>query len=108
MGKASTIKMRRGGSTSRGLSPRTKGRSSAKNTWRLRRVAASHGDAIGVYATAVLDHPLPWTKMRHLLGLVKKWGVEGVEAACRKALDADAIHVPLIGRMLKRGTEHHQ
>ena len=69
------------------------------------------GNAIGVYATAVLDHPLPWTKMRQvyaLLGLVKRWGVERVEAACRKALDAEAIHVPLIGRMLERGTEHHQ
>ena len=44
---------------------------------RLRRMAAGHGEAIGVYATALLDIPLPWTKMRQvyaLLGLVKKWG----------------------------------
>jgi len=77
----------------------------------LRRLAASHGEAIGVYAAAVLDHPLPWTKMRSvyaLLGLVKKWGAVRVEAASRKALDAEAIHVPLIGRMLERGTEDHQ
>lgn len=75
----------------------------------LARLAASHGQAIGVYATAVLDHPLPWTKMRQvyaLLGLVKKWGPARVEAACAKALDVEAIHVPLIGRMLERGTEH--
>jgi len=31
----------------------------------LRRLAAGHGPAIGVYAAAILDHPLPWTKMRH-------------------------------------------
>ena len=34
------------------------------------------GDAIGRYATALLDIPLPWTRMRHvyaLLGLVKRW-----------------------------------
>ena len=52
---------------------------------RLRRMAADHGDAIGVYATALLDTPLPWTKMRQvyrLLGLVKKWGPERVELAC--------------------------
>jgi hypothetical protein len=56
-----------------------------------------------------LDIPLPWTKMRQvyaLLGLVKKWGAERVEAACRRALEAEAINVALIGRMLERGTEH--
>jgi hypothetical protein len=42
----------------------------------LRRMAAGHGSAIGVYAADLLDHPLPWTKMRQvyaLLGLVKRW-----------------------------------
>ena len=76
---------------------------------RLRRMAASHGDAIGAYASALLEHPLPWTKMRQvyaLLGLVKKWGAERVEAACRQALEAEAVNVGLIGRMLERGTEH--
>lgn len=75
----------------------------------LQRVASSHGEAIGVYAAAVLDTPLPWTKMRQvyaLLGLVKKWGPDKVDAACRRALDAEAISVPLIGRMLDRATEN--
>ena len=75
---------------------------------RLRRMAADHGEAIGVYATALLDIPLPWTKMRQvyaLLGLVKKWGPERVDAACRRALEAEAVNVGLIGRMLERGTE---
>jgi hypothetical protein len=40
-----------------------------------------------------------------LLGLVRKWGPARVEAACRRALDAEAISVALIGRMLARGTE---
>jgi hypothetical protein len=74
----------------------------------LQRLAASHGPAIGAYAAAVLDTPLPWTKMRQvyaLLGLVKKWGPDKVGAACRRALDAEAISVPLIGRMLDRATE---
>ena len=64
----------------------------------LKRVAESHGDAIGAYAAAVLEHPLPWTKMRQvyrLLGLVKKWGPERVEAACARALEAEAISVAL-------------
>jgi len=75
---------------------------------KLQRLAASHGEAIGVYAAALLDIPLPWTKMRQvyaLLGLVKKWGAERVNAACQRALDAEAVNVALIGRMLERGTE---
>jgi hypothetical protein len=40
-----------------------------------------------------------------LLGLVKRWGPERVEAACVRALDAEAISVPLIGRMIERATE---
>lgn len=75
----------------------------------LQRLAAGHGPAIGAYATALLDIPLPWTKMRQvyaLLGLVKKWGPDRVNAACERALDAEAINVPLIGRMLERGTEN--
>jgi hypothetical protein len=75
----------------------------------LKRIAAAHGPAIGTYATALLDIPLPWTKMRQvyaLLGLVKKWGAQRVEAACTKALEAEAVNVGLIGRMLERGTEN--
>ena len=71
-------------------------------------MAAKAGPAVGAYACAVLDHPLPWTKMRQvyaLLGLVKRWGAERVDAACARALEAEAINVGLIGRMLERGTE---
>ncbi len=75
---------------------------------RLRRMAATHGEAIGVYANALLDIPLPWTKMRHvysLLGLVRKWGAGRVNTACATALDHEVVNVGLIGRMLERGTE---
>jgi len=74
----------------------------------LRRLAAGHGPATGAYAAAVLDHPLPWTKMRQvyaLLGLVKRWGPERVEAACARAAEAEAFNVGLIGRMIERATE---
>jgi transposase len=75
---------------------------------RLGRMAAEHGDAIGIYAAALLDTPLPWTKMRQvyrLLGLVKKWGAARVEEACRRALDAEAIDVNLVARMIERARE---
>jgi hypothetical protein len=74
----------------------------------LQRMAAAHGDAIGAYAAVILDHPLPWTKMRQvyaLLGLVKKWGPDRVDLACAKAAEAEAFNVGLIGRMLERGAE---
>jgi transposase len=75
----------------------------------LKRMAAGHGPAVGAYAAALLDTPLPWTRMRQvyaLLGLAKKWGAERVDAACARALDAEAISVSLIGRMLERATEN--
>ncbi|MST32045.1 IS21 family transposase [Acidimicrobiaceae bacterium USS-CC1] len=75
----------------------------------LRRLAAAEGPAIGVFADALLESPLPWTKMRQvyaLLGLVKRWGAPTVDAACARALDAEAVNVPLIGRMIERATEH--
>lgn len=77
----------------------------------LKRMAAGHGPAIGVFAAALLEHPLPWTKMRQvyaLLGLVKKWGPERVDTACGSALEHEAINVGLIGRMLERATENDE
>jgi transposase len=75
----------------------------------LKRMAAGHGSSVGAYATALLDSPLPWTRMRQvyrLLGLAKKWGAPRVEAACARALEAEAVDVGLISRMLERATEN--
>jgi len=75
---------------------------------RLQAMAADYGPAVGAYASALLDIPLPWTRMRQvyaLLGLAKKWGAARVDAACASALEHDQVNVALIGRMLERGTE---
>lgn len=77
----------------------------------LARKAAVAGPAVGEYAAALLGHPLPWTKMRQvyrLLGLVKKWGAERVEAACARALEAEAVDVSLVSRMIERAKEKEQ
>ena len=74
----------------------------------LARRAAGHGQHIGAYAAALLDHPLPWTKMRQvyrLLGLVRRHGADRVEQACGRALEVEAVNVGLIDRMLARGLE---
>jgi hypothetical protein len=74
----------------------------------LKRLAAREGEMIGVYAAALLDTPLPWTRMRQvyrLLGLVRKYGADRVEEACRRALEVEAVNIGLIGRMLERALE---
>jgi transposase len=73
----------------------------------LQRKAFAHGQYVGAYAAAVLEHPLPWTKMRQvyrLLGLVRRHGADRVDDACRRALDAEAVNVGLIDRMVSRDT----
>jgi transposase len=72
----------------------------------LQRKASAYGQHVGAYAAAVLEHPLPWTKMRQvyrLLGLVRRHGADAVDEACRRAADAEVIDVGLIERMLTRG-----
>jgi hypothetical protein len=70
----------------------------------LRRQAACYGEAVGRFAAALLDDPLPWTRMRRvyaLLGLARKYGTERIEPACRIALDADMLDVYRLRRMLE-------
>jgi hypothetical protein len=38
-----------------------------------------------------------------LLGLARRWGDQRTDAACRAALDADAIDVGLVRRILEAG-----
>jgi hypothetical protein len=39
---------------------------------------------------------------------VKKWGAERVEAACARALEAEAVDVSLVSRMIERAKEKEQ
>ncbi len=75
----------------------------------LTRLAAGHGPSVAAYAQAILDTPLPWTKMRQvyrLVGLGEKWGSLRLDQACRRALEAEAVDVNLIARMLERAREN--
>lgn len=76
---------------------------------RLIATAAGHGPDIGIYAERLLDHQLPWTRMRQvyrLLGLVKRYGAAPVDTACGRALELDVISVPKIAAMLEKATEN--
>lgn len=75
---------------------------------RLIAACAAHGPSVGIYAERILDDRLPWTRMRtvyRLLGLVRRYGAERVEAACSAALDLDVVSVTKIAAMLERAIE---
>ena len=77
-----------------------------RNVDALRRQAESAGEVIGRYAAALLDSPLPWTRMRRvyaLLGLVRRYGVARVTEVCVVALAADMLDVHRLTRMLEQG-----
>jgi transposase len=72
----------------------------------LRRQAASYGDDVGRFAAAVLEGPLPWTRMRRvyaLLGLARRYGAARVNDACAIALAAEMLDVHRLKRMLALG-----
>jgi hypothetical protein len=71
--------------------------------------ATAHGPDIGIYAERLLDHDLPWTRMRQvyrLLGLVKRYGPTPVNTACGRALELDVLSMPKIAAMLEKATEN--
>lgn len=71
---------------------------------RLLKAASVHGPSVGQFAAALLDDPLPWTKMRRvyrLLGLVRSYGAERVNQACEQALEFESLDISLVGRMLE-------
>jgi len=72
----------------------------------LHRQAAERGEAVGRFAKALLDGPLPWTRMRRvyaLLGLCKRYGDDRVNQSCAVALEAQMFDVHRLQRMLKLG-----
>jgi hypothetical protein len=61
------------------------------------------GPAVGHYAQALLDVPLPWTRMRRvyaLLGLGRRYGATRLNDTCRLALSAEMLDVTRLARML--------
>jgi transposase len=84
--------------------PADKAAVAARDTAFLVRKASEHGEAVGAYARALLDIPLPWTRIRQvyaLLGLARRYGNERLCEACGLALAADLVSVPRLQRMLE-------
>jgi hypothetical protein len=77
-----------------------------RNVDPLRRRVEASGAVIDQYAAALLDSPLPWTRMRRvyaLLGLVRRYGAARVTEVCTIALGADMLDVHRLKRMLEQG-----
>lgn len=71
----------------------------------LQRQAASYGEAVGRFAAALLDSPLPWTRMRRvyaLLGVARRYGAARVNEVCAIALTAEMFDVRRLQRMLEQ------
>lgn len=71
----------------------------------LEAQAQGHGEAVGRFAHALLDVPLPWTAMRRvhaLIGLCKRYGDAPVQEACARALAAEMIDLHRLKRMVEK------
>ena len=100
-----------GRSTDRDDLPEHKAGYALRDLTRLIASCADHGENIGIYAERLLDDPLPWTRMRavyRLLGLVRRYGPDPVEAACERSLDLDVVSVSKITSMLEKAREREQ
>lgn len=72
----------------------------------LQRKAAEHGEAVGRYASSLLDSRLPWTRMRQvyaLLSLAKRYGAVRLNEACTTALAVDMVDIYRLRRLLELG-----
>ena len=77
-----------------------------RNVTALQQQADQAGPVIGRFAAALLDSPLPWTRMRRvyaLLSLVRRYGPTRVSDVCTVALAADLLDVHRVRRMLEHG-----
>ena len=66
--------------------------------------ACEQGPSVGRFAEAVLDVPLPWTRMRRvytLLDLCRRYGATRVDETCGLALAAEMTDVVRLARMLE-------
>lgn len=100
-----------GRSTDRDDLPATVTAYALRDIDRLIADAAAHGPAVGELAAAILDDPLPWTRMRRvyrLIGFCRTYGDERADSAARRLLDAESADLNVMRRMLERALENEQ
>jgi transposase len=73
---------------------------------RLIREAHGLGESLGRFMEQLLAPPFPWARLRQgqrLLRLANKYGRARVDAACRRALAFDLLHVGRVELIIKGG-----
>jgi transposase len=71
----------------------------------LLKRAQEQGPSVARFAQALLDVPLPWTRMRRVyavLDLCRRYGAARVEEACGRALAAEMTDVSRLARMIEQ------
>ena len=79
-----------------------------RNVDRIRQQARSRGGHVGDFVQALLDGPLPWSRMRQAYGLLRlceRYGEARVDALCARAIAFGVLDVSRIERMLKSATK---
>ena len=72
------------------------------------RQGFARGDHIGAFVEAVLEGPLPWTRMRHIYKLFRaadRYGNHRIDQACERAVDAQCTNVNIVIGMIERALE---
>lgn len=98
-----------GRSTDRQDLPKEKAGYAMRDINSLSRTAAGYGESVGIYATALLDVDLPWTRMRQvhrLIALARRYGGTVVDTACARALEVGEVNVTRITRMVEQALEN--
>lgn len=70
--------------------------------------AHRRGPAVGAFVEAVLDGPLPWTRMRQVYALFRagdRYGDDRLDQACARAVDAECRDVKIVIGMIERALE---
>ena len=77
----------------------------------IKRSAAEQGPAVAEFAERLLGGHLPWSKIRQghkLIRLGQRYTPQLLDAACRKALEVDLIHVVRLERILLQALEQQE
>jgi transposase len=70
--------------------------------------AHGRGPSVGVFVEAVLDGPLPWTRMRQVYALFRagdRYGDDRLDQACARAVDAECADHKIVIGMIERALE---
>jgi hypothetical protein len=82
-----------------------------RDTDRMIKLAAEHGEAIGLFTAKLLSGTYPWSRLRQaqaLMRLVQKYGASRVNPACERALRFDLIKTKKVQSIIEDGLDREK